>query len=348
MKKSSLDEIRKFHGGYWRYDFLDFYYLFNHYFPPPLFLQTLEKELPVLIDNYPSTQKVIAQLLPRWERKPYFNEDNLVVSNGSSELIRVLDKIITKITIPIPTFNEYVQLPEEKMNLLILKEESRFELEPDELIRTIKKTKSDFTVICNPNNPTGNVISRSEIEKILKTGVITIVDEAFIDLCEEYSAQDLVEHYENLIILKGLSKTLGVAGIRIGYLLTTNKKIKDKVKEYLPIWNINSIAERFIELFPEFKEDYRNSIKKTTQDREYLFQKLREIPYLEPYESHANFILCKTDIGSRNIAQTLFDKYNILIKCGLNQEVIKTDKYIRIGVRTKKDIDRLMPALKAI
>jgi histidinol-phosphate/aromatic aminotransferase/cobyric acid decarboxylase-like protein len=349
MKKIiKLDKIRSFHGGYWRYDFLDFYYLFNHYFPSPAMYKILQKELPMLTDNYPSTQKTIAKSLSKWNNKPYFNEDNLIVGNGSSELIRILNQIITRITIPIPTFNEYVQLPKEKMAALVLKEKDKFKLDIDELIGVIKKTKSDFTVINNPNNPTGNITSRKAIEKLLKTNVMTIIDEAFIDFCPKYSVEDLVEKYKNLIILKSLSKVSGAAGLRIGYLLTTNQEIKDKVRRYLPIWNINSIAERMIELFPKFRQDYKKSIRKTIKDREYLFNKLKQISYLEPYEPRANFIFCQTGISSRKIAETLFAKHNILIKFGLNQKILKSDRYIRIGVKTKKDNNKLISALKDI
>ncbi len=187
------------------------------------------------------------------------------------------NKIITKITIPVPTFNEWVRLSKEKMVLFPLEEKNKFQLDPDELIRTIKKTKSEFTAINNPNNPTGNTMGRKEIEKILKTGTITIIDEAFIDFCKEYSVEDLVPKYKNLIVVKSLTKSMGLGGLRMGYLLTTNQKIKDKVRECLPIWNINSVAERFIELFIDFKRDYENSIKKTLIDKEYLFKKLKEI-----------------------------------------------------------------------
>jgi histidinol-phosphate/aromatic aminotransferase/cobyric acid decarboxylase-like protein len=347
-KISKLDKIRSLHGGYWRYNFLDFYYLFNVYFPTQKIYEILKKELPVLISNYPSTQKVIAKLLSKWNRKEYFNENNLIISNGSSELIKILNNIINKITVPIPTFNEYLQLPKEKIIPLFLKEEEKFQLNSDDLIKVIRKTKSDYTVINNPNNPTGNVTARADIEKILRTGTITIVDEAFIDFCKEYSVEYLVPRYKNLIVIKSLTKSMGLGGLRIGYLLTTNKKIKDKVKKYLPIWNINSIAEKFIELFVDFKEDYDNSIKKTIKERNHLFKKLKEIPYLEPYEPFANFIFCKTKISSRKISETLFNKYNILIKSELNQLGLRSDKYIRIGVRTKKDNEKLISALRII
>ncbi|OGD85607.1 hypothetical protein A2164_00755, partial [Candidatus Curtissbacteria bacterium RBG_13_35_7] len=313
-KLSKLDKIRSLHGGYWRYGFLDFYYLFNSYFPNKKIYGILGKELSSLVPNYPSTQKVIAKSFSKWNKKKYFNEDNLIISNGSSELIAILNRLITKIVIPIPTFNEYVRLPKEKIILFPLKEKNNFQLDSGELIETIRKTKSEYTVINNPNNPTGNVTTKKEIKKILKTGIITIIDEAFIDFCKEYSVEDLVPKYKNLVIIKSLTKGMGLGGLRIGYLLTTNGKIKDEIRKYLPIWNINSLAERFIELFPDFKKDYDDSIQRIIKNRNSLFKKLKEIPYLESYKPFANFIFCKTKISSRKIAETLFNKHNILIK----------------------------------
>lgn len=347
-KISKLDKIRNLHGGYWRYGFLDFYYLFNSYFPNRKIYEILRDELPILAPNYPSTQRVVAKSFSKWNKKKYFNENNLIIGNGSSELITILNKLITKIIIPIPIFNEYTQLPPKKKIPFFLKETDNFQMDTDQLVKMIRKTRAGFVVINNPNNPTGNMVERKDIEKILKTGIMAIVDEAFVDFCKEYSVEDLVPRYKNLVIIKSLTKTMGLGGLRIGYLLTINEKIKDKVRKYLPIWNINSLAERFIELFPNFKKDYENSIEKTIKNRNSLFKKLKEISYLEPYEPFANFIFCKTKISSRKIAETLFIKHNILIKYGLNQENLKSDRYIRIGVRTKKDNDKLINALKEI
>lgn len=346
--KIKLEKIWNLHGGYWRYDFLDFYYLFNSYFPNKKIYKILKEELPVLVQNYPSTQKAIAKSFSKWNKEKYFNEENLIIGNGSSELITVLNRLITKVVIPIPTFNEYVQLPKDKLILFPLKESNNFQLDEEELIKVIRKTKSGYVVINNPNNPTGNITTREQIKKILKTETITVIDESFIDFSKEYSVEDLVPKYKNLVIIKSLTKSMGLGGLRVGYLLTINKKIKEKTKEYLPIWNINSLAERFIELLPDFKKEYDDSIKKTIQARDNLFQKLKEISYLESYKPFANFIFCKTKISSRKLAEILFNKYDILIKSGLNQKSLWSDSYIRIGVRNSKDNERLIKTLRKI
>lgn len=346
--KPSLEEIKNLHGGYWRFNILDFHYHTNHFFPTKELYDRLKEELPVLISNYPSTQKVLAKLISKWEDKRYFSEENLIVTNGSSEAIKALNQIITKITLPIPTFNEYTQLPPEKINYFLLDEKNKFKLDIDKLIKEVRKSKSDFVVINNPNNPVGNIVPRRDIIKLLKTGVKVIVDEAFIDFSIEDSIEDLVEEYENLIIVKTVTKTMGLAGLRLGYILTTNKEINGKIKKTLPIWNVNSVAERFIELFLEYKKEYWESIEQTKKQREELFKKLKEIIFLEPYESKSSFIFCKTKKSSKGIAEYLYNKHNIIIRSELNQERLKSDEYIRIAVRTKEENNKLISALKTL
>jgi histidinol-phosphate/aromatic aminotransferase/cobyric acid decarboxylase-like protein/choline kinase len=344
--KPSLKTLRSFHGGYWKYDINDFHYLVNCHFPTEEIYKKLKDKLPDLIENYPSDKRIIAENLSKWKNKSYFSPDNLIVTNGSSEAIKILNQIIDKITVPIPCFNEYVDLPEDKLNIFQLEENEEFSLKTEEFIKSIKESKSNFAVINNPNNPTGKIVSREDIMKILETGVNLIVDEAFMDFSVENSVEDLTEKYSNLIIVKTVTKTMGLAGLRLGYILTTNEEIKDKIKKLLPIWNINSIAEYFIEIFPEFEEDYWNSIRKTKEERKELFESLKEISYLEPHETKSNFIFCKTKISSKELAEFLYEKHDIILRSELNQKELESDNYIRVAVKTKKENTILLKALK--
>jgi len=348
VEKPTLDDLKSRYGGYWRYNLKDFHYLYNNYFPTKALLAELQARLPRLLNRYPSTHKVIAKLITGWRDDAYFSEGKLVLGNGASELIRILNRIMTKVTIPIPTFNEYVQLSSEKMNIYVMEEKNNFQFDADKLIEEVKRSKSEYTVLVNPNNPIGNIISRDDIEKILDTGVNTILDESFIDYARSGSScEDLTTKYENLIIIKSMTKTHGIAGIRLGYMLTSNEDIRTKVKDQLPIWNINSIAECFIEIFPRYKNDYEESIRKVKEDREYLFKGLKKVPYLEPFESYANFIFCRTEISAKRISDILYNKFDITIKTGLNQESMNSDSYIRVGVQSKKNNDNLLRILNS-
>jgi len=356
-EKEKIKQITNLYGGYWRYDFLDFCFLFNLYFPPEQFYSKLSHELPQLISNYPSTQSKISRLLSRWYYDDGFNEDNIIVGNGASEFIRILNRhLIKKITIPVPTFNEYEDLDKKRINYYVLNEREDFSLDADKFIKSVKDSNSNFALIINPNNPTSTLTEKREIVKIIEElGYLDgiIVDESFIDFSgerEKYSVQPLVNEYPNLIVIRSLSKEFGVPGLRLGYLVSSNESIKNKIKKYLPIWNINSIAERFIELFPKYEKEYHESIAKIIEDRDDLYKKLGDINMLKVFKPHANFIFCKilsSGINSEELCARLFTNHNILIKDCSNKTSLN-DKYIRIAVRTKQDNDILIGALREI
>ena len=352
---NKLGSIDKLHGGYWRYDFLDFSYIYNAYFPSKIFYSKLSYDLPMLIGNYPSGQEKICKLLSTWHTEDTFNPDNLIVGNGASELIRIINKtIVEKITIPIPTFNEYEnKLPEDMINYFKLPAGAGFRLIREDFVKSVKDSKSNVALIINPNNPTGVAVDRQDLIWILEQlkGVFVIVDESFIDFTGErdkYSVQDLIDKYTSLVIIRSLSKEFGIAGLRLGYLLTENKPVKDKIKEYLPIWNINSIAEYFIEHFCDYKDSYDESMKNMIDSRDGLYRDLKSISYLEVLPSSAIFFLCKVKGSAKELKQKLFDKFNILIKDCSNKKLLENENYVRISVKTKEYNKKLIEALKQI
>lgn len=350
IERLSIDKIRSFHGGYWRHNHIDFHYLFNHHFPTPEFYAEIAEKLKTIGNYYPSSQKVLAELLSKWKDEEYFIADNLIVANGSSELIRLFnDHVVTKATVPLPTFNEFIRLPDQKIHKYMLEEKEGFFLNPDKLIHEIKMSNSEFAVIINPNNPVGNLIPLEHIEKILKTGVNLMIDEAFMAFAgKEYSAEQLVPKYKNLIIIASCTKSIGIAGLRLGYLLSSNDEVKEKIRSHMPIWNINSMAEYVLEAFPKYKIEHAESIKKSVEDTTWFFEKLKEIPYLRPFPTYANAVFCKVDGSARKLAEILYDKYGLMVKEGLNQKDFNTDSYARLGVRNKDDNQKLIDALKEI
>ncbi len=345
-----IDEIRSRHGGYWRDDHLDFHYLFNHYFPTKEFYKELADQLPKIGNYYPSSQRVIAELLAKWKDEDYFNADNLVIGNGSSELIRMLnDHVITKVTVALPTFNEFVRLPEDKIHKYLLDEENDFILDPNKLIEEVNESNSEYAVIINPNNPVGNLTPIKDIEYILNSGVNLIVDEAFMTFAgPEHSAEQLISKYDNLIVVASCTKSIGIAGLRLGYMLTSNENVKKKVRAHLPIWNINSVTEYIIEMLPDYKEEHEESIVKSVEDTKWFLENLNDIPYLTPYPTSANAVFCKVEGSARKLAETLYDNHRLMVKEGLNQKEFDTDSFIRLGVRNKKDNEVLLGALKDI
>lgn len=347
IRQKPLDEIKKQYGGYWRYDFLDFHYLYNPYFPTENMILALKDNLHRLIDFYPSTQKVIANILSNWDSSDYFNESNLIVGNGTSELLKLLIRKMKNVILPIPTFNEYLELPSEQLTLFMTCEDENFQINEERLCAFVEAQKKDYLVLVNPNNPTGQVISKNTIERCLQSGTTVVVDEAFIDWNgREASCEPLVTRYQNLIILKSLTKAAGCGGLRIGYMLTTNEDMLNYMRENLPIWNVNGVAEQFLELLVQNKTLFLEGIRRSIEDREDLKSALSQIQGVSVLNSGTSFLLCKTPYDARELEFDLFQNSRIMIKGGIKQAGIDTNHFFRVGVRTPEDNKMLLGALR--
>jgi histidinol-phosphate/aromatic aminotransferase/cobyric acid decarboxylase-like protein/GTP:adenosylcobinamide-phosphate guanylyltransferase len=352
--KNKFEVIKKLYGGYWKYDFLDFCYLFNDYFPDKKFYSQLAISLPQLLSNYPSGHETLCKMLSRLYKDDSFCTENLIIGNGASELIRIINKeIVNKITIPIPTFNEYEnKLMKEQINYFYLSEDKNFELFKEDFVKSVKESHSNVALIINPNNPTGRINKKEDIIWILEKlkDVFLIIDESFIDFSGDrqgYSVQDLVNNYSNLVVIRSMSKEFGVPGLRLGYIVTSNKIIKEKILDHLPIWNINSISEYFIENFIRYQDTYNKSIKFVIEDRKEFYNDLKNIKYLKIIPSYANFFLCKLLRGSaKDLTEKLFNEYKILIKDCSNKKSLEKNNYIRISIKTKRENDILINALE--
>jgi len=351
-QEERLKMISRLHGGYWRYDFTDFCYLFNLYFPSEALLSELESFLPVLVNNYPSGMDTIVHLASRAMNIP---ADKLVVGNGASELIRLLNvHYVKKISIPIPTFNEYENMLEPARINYFDTEPNNFVLEPEAYVESVKKSGSNAALIINPNNPTSLLEPKDKMRCILdslKHIEFVIVDESFIDFVGQdriaISVEDLLDEYPNLILIRSLSKEFGVPGIRIGYIASSNERFVKQMHKHCPIWSINSIAEIFLEILPRYRSDYINSLELIRRDRDNLYEAISQVPYLKVYKPTANFIFAQVQGGmtSETLKEKLFLDYNLLIKDCSNKTGLEDKNYIRISVRKPIDNEQLIKAL---
>jgi histidinol-phosphate/aromatic aminotransferase/cobyric acid decarboxylase-like protein len=347
----NLDDVRSKHGGYWRYPHIDFHYLFNQYFPPEELYRELQAAVLTLTNSYPSGQRVLAALLARWKDDAHFTEDNLVVGNGSSELIKLLnDRVMTKTTVPLPTFNEFTARPPSEIHRYPLREEDDFRLDVDTLLAEIQRSGSEFAVIVNPNNPVGNLLETRAVERILDSGVTLVVDEAFMAFTDgRHSAEHLVPRYENLIVVTSATKSMGIAGLRLGYVLTRNERAKKLLRTALPIWNVNSMSEFIMEAFPRYRTQHRESLNRIVADTQWFYEALRDVPFLEPFPTHANAVFCRVAGSARRLAEILFERHGFMVKDGVHQaELRTTGSYVRMGVRNREDNGKLLAALRAI
>lgn len=346
-----IQTIDASHGGYWRYDFTDFCYLYNLYFPTPRVFNELNYALPKLVSNYPSGLAFMKGLLSRWVNVP---PEHLVVGNGASEIIKVMNRrMVRKMTIPVPSFNEYENtLAPEAVHFYSLAE-TDFAVDPGRLVDEVRRSGSNAVLLINPNNPTSMYLPKAVVtgvlEKLRDLDLI-ILDESFIDFVDAEPAaslQDVYTRYPNLVILKSISKVYGVPGLRLGYVLTGNAALAEGLSRELPIWNINSVAEYFLEIFIKYQSDFAESCRRVMADRKDFLEELKSVPYLEFYPPQANYVFARITDGrsSADLKNELFSRHDLLIKdCG-NKSGLPEKKYVRISIRKKEDNDRLIRAL---
>jgi histidinol-phosphate/aromatic aminotransferase/cobyric acid decarboxylase-like protein/choline kinase len=344
--------LSKRYGGYWRYDGLkDFCYLVNPFFPPKMLNDEIKFSLNKLMQSYPSGQAIQALLGSKMFSIP---ESYIVVGNGAAELIdQVTDVIEGKFGLYGPTFEEYTA--RFSNTDIRVPEQDGFRYGKDDIIKL--SSNNDGVILINPDNPSGNFIEYVDIISILddfkSKGKYLILDESFLDFAEEgFNSSTLnikdLERFPNLIVIKSIGKSYGVGGLRLGVLATANKKIIEKIKINVPIWNINSVAEFYLQIIGKYMNTYKQSCQQLIDARHILFNELKEIDYIEPYESQANYIFCKLlNKNAHRLASDLCSKFSILIKdCSAKNNI--DGQYIRVAVRDSYDNEYLINSLKSL
>ena len=344
--------LSKRYGGYWRFDeLIDFCYLVNPFFPPASLTNELNFSLHKLMQSYPSGERVQAMLGAQMFG---IKESQIVVGNGAAELINTVTKFLGgNFGLYGPTFEEYTSRFE-NIDLRVPSAEG-FRYGKEDVISLSKE--NDGVILINPDNPSGNFISYPEILEILEdfknTGKHLVLDESFLDFAVggfESSLLNTVDldRFSNLIVIKSIGKGYGVGGLRLGVIVSSDANLVKNVKSGIPIWNINSVAEFYLQIIGKYSSQYKSSCKKLIEARVELFKQLQEIAYLKPFESQANYIFCKVlDKNAHQLAVILCDKYSILIKdCSGKSSV--DGQYIRIAVRGSDDNQLLIKGLKQL
>ncbi len=340
------------YGGYWRFDELkDFCYLVNPFFPPESLNNELKYSLNKLMQSYPSGEKVQAMLGGKLFGVP---ERQIVVGNGAAELIDKVTGILNgSFGLYGPTFEEYTA----RFNNIDLRVSNTegFRYGKDDVIALAED--NDGVILINPDNPSGNFVPYEDIITILNhlhsAGKHLILDESFLDFAENGFNSSLLntsdlKRFPNLVVIKSIGKSYGVGGLRLGVLASSNIDLVKHIKSNVPIWNINSVAEFYLQIIGKYTAQYQESCAKLIQARYALMRDLRGIPYLEPYDTQANYIFCKV-LGKNalQLATELCNKYFILIKDCSGKASIE-GQYIRVAVRDTRDNEVLVNGLKAL
>lgn len=273
--------------------------------------------------------------------------ENIMVGNGSDELIHIIMNAFVDINdyviFPVPSFSMYkVYSQIAGANRIEISLNDDYSYDVDKFINAIKKHNPKVTILCTPNNPTGTVISKEDIIKILKHNHgLTVVDEAYYEFYGE-TVVDLIKDYENLIVLRTLSKAYGLAGLRVGYLVADVETVKCLSMVKSP-YNVNSISQA-IALNVLESDVVKNRVEYIKNERQYLLNELNSIQGIKIYPSNANFILIKF-----NNADYV---YNKLIKCGILVRNFSKDPglygTLRITIGTREANNYLVKCLKQI
>ena len=358
-EKDKLSKYMKRYGGYWRFEnMLDFCYLVNPYCPPQKMLDELQANFSRLLTEYPSGMFVNSLLAGR-----YFNikQDYVVVGNGAAELIKsLMERETGKTGMIYPTFEEYPHRKnmENIVSFLPKNKDLRYTIQDLMLFYDDKNINS--ILLINPDNPSGNFIEVDEILFFLKwckrKCITLILDESFVDFSENWKSNsllhnDILEQYYNLVVVKSISKSYGVPGLRLGVLASSNVKFINSIKKDISIWNINSFAEFYMQIFNKYDEDYKSACDKLVVERFRFIERLKEISYLRVIPSQANFVMCEVDskrFSSLELTEILLSKYNILIKNCDTKVGLKGKNMIRIAIRNSNDNDILIDILKKL
>lgn len=353
-----LKQYMKRYGGYWRFPgMLDYCYLVNPYFPSRRLREELKANFDVLLTEYPSGMAVNSLLAGKCFG---IRQEYIVPGNGAAELIKsLMEKGLGRLGVVLPSFEEYYNRYDGDMVEAFYPSSEDFRYGADELIEYFSEHPVSALLLVNPDNPSGNCLTRDEIVRILEWAqtrdIKVIVDESFADFAQDFPGNTLLsnqslESYPNLVVVKSISKSFGVPGLRLGILASADKELVDFVKKDVAIWNINSFAEFFMQIYSKYESDYLRAAELFKQERERFFDALSQVPYLRVIPSQANFFLCEVTEGysSSALAAKLLNESNILIKDCSGKKGFHGRNYIRLAIRSREDNERLVNALLCI
>lgn len=355
--KDPLKKIASRYGGYWRYPhLLDYCYLVNPYFPNSKLLAEIKANFERLITQYPSGMRVNSLLAAK-----NFNlhPEYIVIGNGAAELIKSLMEILEgNIGITYPTFEEYSNRRNSASIVSFCPDNSDFSYSAQDLMEWFSDKTINHLLLVNPDNPSGNFIPPEDLSLLCewteKRKINLVLDESFVDFSKGSTGNsllrnDILERYKHLIIIKSISKSYGVPGLRLGIMASSDTHLIERIKQDVAIWNINSLAEFYMQICGKYESVYRSACQEFIRARERFRIALKTISWLRVIPSEANYFLCEitekytsTELTEKLLAQ------NILIKDCASKKAFQGKNYIRIAVRDTQDNDFFIQILKKI
>lgn len=352
-----VDLLAGRYGGYWRYpQLIDFCYLVNPFFPPQKLIDEIKASFEKLLTQYPSGMRVNSLLAAK---NFGVHEENILVGNGAAELIKsLMNDFSGKLGIIRPTFEEYSHRYNEEDLVVYWPNNDEFKYNVKDLIDYFGDKDIQNLVLINPDNPSGNYICKADLLRLItwtgKENIKLLIDESFVDFAEEESAtiidQEILNTNKHLYVMKSISKSYGVPGLRLGVLASGDTETITKIKKDVAIWNINSFAEFYMQIAEKYKKDYAAALASFKKERERYCLELAKIDGLRVIPSQANYIMAEiiTGMSAKELNRQLIVKYNILIKNLVAKIHQDGRQYIRLAVKTTEENNKLIEALKEI
>ncbi|HXV66631.1 MAG TPA: histidinol-phosphate transaminase [Nitrosopumilaceae archaeon] len=346
--------IPTIHGGLYsvktkREGIIDFSSNINPLGYHPNVKKYLKKQMKI-ISVYPDSESIELRKNLKWYTK--VSDNQIVVGNGATEIIYNFCQAFlnnkTHILIPIPTFSEYEVASKLHGSKVFFFKTMNLNNNLDAFIKKIPTKGCIF--ICNPNNPTGILISKKNMQKIiiasLKKSSLVFADECFIELTDStQSVLNYIKKYQNLFVLRSLTKSFGLAGLRIGYGISNKKIIRILNNIKIP-WNVSGIAQKAASAALCYSNYLDETTKIISLEKSFLVEAISKIDGFSCLPTDTNFILIKTKIKSDILQKKLLKKKILIRDCksfrGLN------NNYIRIAVKSHKDNIKLIKELEAI
>lgn len=349
LKHHPISHGGRFSGGNQQIDVLDFSSNTSPAGMPPSVKSAIKKRVDEM-EYYPDTDSL--SLLSSLKKYTGLSDSHIVVGNGAIEILyNFCTAFLSKkrVLIPTPTFSEYESASKLADCKFTFFKTMNLSEDVDSFISHIPKNGCVF--VCNPNNPTGTILSKTQLRKIISAAKnrssFVFVDECFIELVPEsnQSIIKLVKKYDNLFVLRSLTKSYGLAGIRIGYGVGS-KSVIDVLKKIKIPWSVNALAQEAGILAVKNKSHLTKSNSIIKKESNFLKNKIAKISGFECHDSSTNFILIKTKDDSTKIQKKLL-KHKILIRDCKNFRGLD-NHYIRIAVKSHKDNLKLVNAMEAV
>lgn len=345
-----MASIQSRYGGYWRYPrLLDFCYLVNPYFPPQKLMDEMKANFETLLTQYPSGMKVNSLLAAK---NFGVHQEHIVVGNGAAELIKCLMEHMTGRTGFVrPTFEEYPNRYHDA-EVVFTPENPDYHYTADDLMGFFADHPVEQLVLINPDNPSGNYIPKDDVLRLAQWcqqhSVRLVVDESFVDFADEENSslihEEILQRFPTMLVMKSISKSYGVPGIRLGVLAGADEACIAAMKKEVGIWNINSFGEFYMQIEEKYHKYYVAGLQKIRNERARFQQKLAELPGIRVIPSQANYIMVELTSGmSAASLTTKLLEHNIFVK-DLSGK-LNGKQYLRLAVRNTEDNDVLIEAL---